>query len=79
MVYIEGVETRKRRTGDATMATKDFTVGDLVRFAEVLEPGDDLARFVVVEDNGDRLIIRLVCNMSIPPTSVVLRSDLVRA
>lgn len=34
-----------------------FPVGSLVRFREVLEPGDETARFTVVEDRGDRLLV----------------------
>jgi len=57
---------------------ESFTVGDTVRFAEALEPGDDDARFVVTEDNGDRLFVRLVCDLPIPPTSLVRRSEMVK-
>lgn len=53
-----------------------FTVGDLVMYRECLEAGDESARFVVVEDNGDRLLVRLVCDWTIPPTSVVRREEM---
>lgn len=52
-----------------------FTVGDQVRFREVLDPGDESCVFDVVEDNGDRLMIRLVCDLPIPPVNVVRRAD----
>jgi len=40
-------------------------------------PGEESARFVVVEDNGDRLTIRLICNLPIPPVELVRESDVV--
>jgi hypothetical protein len=57
----------------------DVTVGDLVRFCEIVDPGDESARFEVIEDNGDRLIVRLLCDLPIPPTQLVRRSDVCRA
>lgn len=52
-----------------------FTVGDRVRFKEAIDPGDESARFEVIEDNGDRLLIRLVCDLPIPPVQVVQRAE----
>jgi hypothetical protein len=57
------------------MAT-EIKAGDLVRFREVLDPGDELCLFEVIEDNGDRLMIRLVCDLPIRPVKVVLRTDM---
>jgi hypothetical protein len=57
----------------------DFTVGDQVRFREVLDPGDEECLFDVVEDNGDRVAIRLVCDLPIRPVKVVRRADLCKA
>ena len=42
-----------------------FTVGDQVRFREALDPGDESCLFDVIEDNGDRLMIRLICDLPI--------------
>jgi hypothetical protein len=56
-----------------------FTVGDRVRFKEALEPGDESARFDVIEDNGDRVMIRLVCDLPLPPVQVVRRDDVCKA
>lgn len=56
-----------------------FTVGDRVRFRESLDPGDDLFLFDLIEDNGDRVIIRLVCDWAIPPTQAVRRADVCKA
>ena len=56
-----------------------LAVGDKVRFAEEMEPGDREARFVVLEANGDRLLVRLVCDLPIAPTQVVMASEVVKA
>ena len=56
-----------------------FTVGDQVRFREALDPGDDLCLFDVIEDNGTRLMIRLVCDLPIPPVKVVRRADMCKS
>lgn len=56
-----------------------FTVGDQVRFRKVLDPGDDLCLFDVIEDNGERLMIQLVCDLPIRPVNVVRRADVCRA
>jgi hypothetical protein len=56
-----------------------FTVGDQVRFREVLDPGDESCLFDVTEDNGDRLMIRLVCDLPIRPLKVVRRADVCKA
>jgi hypothetical protein len=53
-----------------------FTVGDQVRFREILDPGDECCLFDVIEDNGDRLMIRLVCDLPIRPVKVVRRADI---
>lgn len=37
--------------------------------------GEESARFTIAEDNGDRLIIRLVCDLPIAPTELVSRED----
>ena len=52
-----------------------FTVGDQVRFREVLDSGDELCLFDVIEDNGDRVVIRLVCDLPIRPVKTVRRDD----
>ncbi len=56
-----------------------ISVGDMVRFMEIVDPGDEDSRFIVIENNGDRLMIRFVCDLPIPPTQVVLRSDVCKA
>jgi hypothetical protein len=50
-----------------------------VRFREAVEPGDDKCRFQVIEDNGDRLMLRLICDLPIPPISVVPTVEVCKA
>jgi hypothetical protein len=45
--------------------------GDVVKYRECLEAGDDLSRFVVVEVNGDRCVvveIAVHADMAIKPS-----------
>lgn len=58
---------------------KSFTVGDRVRFTEVVDPGDERCEFDVIEDNGDRVLVRLVCDLPIRPVNVYLRNQLRKA
>lgn len=51
-------------------------VGDIVVFKEVLDAGDEDARMVVIEDNGDRVLVRHLVDMKLQPTSIYLKSDL---
>lgn len=45
---------------------------------EAQDPGDEKYTWIVVEDRGNRVLIRpLETGLSIPPTMVVLKSDLV--
>jgi len=50
-------------------------IGETVRLANP-GPGEEAARYVVVQDNGDRLQIRLVCTLPIPPVETVRRADI---
>ncbi len=50
-------------------------VGDVVRYVRTIDTGDEDCRFVVVEDNGDRLMIKLICDLRIPPVYVVPRCE----
>ena len=57
-------------------------IGDVVKFREILEPGDDLCRFVVRELRGDRVLVEefAVCqHMSIKPHDVFPIADLIPA
>jgi hypothetical protein len=58
---------------------KKMKVGDIVKWAEPIERGEEGARYVLIEHNGDRGFIRLICDMSIPPVQLVRTSDIVVA
>jgi len=54
--------------------------GDIVRYGDhVCAEHERDARLVVLEVNGNRAILRLVCDMPIPPTEAVLLVDVVKA
>lgn len=50
--------------------------GDLVRLANP-EPGEKSERFFLLEWNGDRGFIRLICDLPIPPIELVRDGDIV--
>lgn len=57
----------------------NIKTGDVVRFAVAIESGDESTRFVVVDDYGsdcNRCMVRLICNLPIPPTYVYFKEDL---
>ena len=51
--------------------TSQMTVGDLVKYSRPFDAREAKARFVIVEPRGDRVLIRLLCDLPIPPTEVV--------
>ena len=58
----------------------NIKTGDIVRFAAAIESCDENTRFVVVDDYGsdcNRCMVRLICNLPIPPTYVYFKEDLV--
>ncbi len=59
-----------------------MNVGQVVKFREVVEAGDDACRFIVSELGGDRVLVTefAVCHeMSILPQYVYPTADLVAA
>jgi hypothetical protein len=66
--------------GERSLGIRDIKTGDIVRFAEILEAGDEYVRFVVIDDYGsdcNRCKVRLISNESLPPVYVYLKKDLV--
>ncbi len=58
----------------------NIKTGDIVRFAVAIESCDENTRFVVVNDYGsdcNRCLVRLICDLPIPPTYVYFKEDLV--
>jgi hypothetical protein len=63
---------------DGAALPKDTPVGTPVRFKEPKEPGDADARFAVVEDRGDRVLVKDENSKEpIPPTFVYAKEELV--
>jgi hypothetical protein len=53
--------------------------GDIVRFKEIKEPGDDILRMKLLEDpDGDRVLVRALVDMKIQPTYVYSANELVK-
>ena len=50
-----------------------------MRFRDLLDRGDESCLFDLIEDNGDRVMIRLVCDLPIRPVKVVRRADVCKA
>ena len=58
----------------------NIKTGDIVRLAVAIESCEENSRFVVVDDYGsdcNRCMVRLICNLPIPPTYVYFKEDLV--
>ena len=62
------------------MNSANFTVGDYVRIADCWRDSslDGEALYVVVEDNGDRCIIELICDLPLRPQELVRREMIER-
>ena len=55
--------------------TRSLTPGDVVRFRQPLDAPEERARFEVVELRGERVLIRLRCDLPIPPMEAVMIDD----
>lgn len=59
---------------------KTIKLGDIVQFGEAMDPWDESERFIVIEDCGDRLLVRSIDphwqKIAIIPSGVYLRSEL---
>ncbi len=54
--------------------------GDIVRFKEIKDIGDDSLLMELLEDpDGGRVLVRALVNMAIQPTAVYPVNDLVKA
>ena len=49
--------------------------GDIVKYSRPVDETESAARFVLLENNGDRVTIRLVCDLPIPPVECVAASE----
>jgi hypothetical protein len=57
--------------------SQSMTQTNELRFANPQDEAEAALRFTMVEDRGDRVCVRLVCDMPIAPTFVYPASDLV--
>jgi hypothetical protein len=53
-----------------------MTTGDIVKLVHPTDSREESARFVLIEDNGVRCLIRLICDMPIAPVECVLRGEI---
>jgi hypothetical protein len=51
-------------------------IGDIVKFKDGLYPDETGALYRVIEDNGDRVFLEFICELTFPPQSVAKVSDL---
>jgi hypothetical protein len=59
-----------------TSNTLEPKVGDTVKYSKPLNTDEAGCRFVLVEHNGDRCLIRLICDLPIPPVECVPTSEI---
>jgi hypothetical protein len=64
------------------MSERGISVGDIVRFREVVDEGDESERMEVVELRGDRILLRTLDpywqDRRLVPTRVVPTADVVK-
>lgn len=51
---------------------------DIVKYSRPQEGEEDL-RFGLIEVNGNRVLIQLICDYTIKPTETVLLTDVIKA
>ena len=61
-----------------TTTTHQLAPGDTVRLVAPADADEAAARFDVVELRGDRVLIRLRCDLPIPPTEAVMLADVAK-
>lgn len=64
--------------GDQVGAEVHPPVGDVVRLQRPADADEAAARFDVIELRGDRVLIRLKCNLPLPPMEAVMLGDVER-
>lgn len=55
------------------------SVGAVVRWAFPVDAGEAAERYEVLEVRGSRVLVRLVCDLPVPPTYTYAACDFVRA
>ena len=51
-------------------------IGCIVKFKDGLYSDEEGAFYRVIEDNSDRVFIKFICNLPLPPISVARTADL---
>ena len=51
-------------------------IGSIVKFKDELYPDEEGAIYRVIEDNGDRVFLEFICDLTFPPQSVARVKDL---
>ena len=54
-----------------------MTNNTIVKYSRPLQDEEDM-RFLLVEDNGDRVLIELICDLPIPPRECVAKDEITR-
>ncbi len=54
-------------------------VGDIVRLSNPENDREGSARYTIIEHNGDRILMRLHCDLPIPPVELARPSDVIPA
>ena len=52
-----------------------MTSNTIVKYSRPLRDEENM-RFILVEDNGDRVLIELICNLPIPPRECVAKEEI---
>jgi hypothetical protein len=61
---------------DMPETPENVQAGDTVKLSNP-GPGEEEARYVVTEWNGDRGFVRLICKLPIPPVELLRSGDVV--
>lgn len=56
-----------------------MNLNQVVKFKEPMSKDEAAERFVIVEVRGDRVLVELVCEMTIRPTFVYMAEEMVEA
>ena len=51
-------------------------VGSIVRFRDGLFADEAGSTYLVIEDNGDRVFVKAICELTFPPVSIARTNEL---
>lgn len=61
------------------MELEKYENGQIVMFRSFMERGDEEARFIVVEDREERVLVEEICDLPFPPQRAFVKGDIVLA